>query len=269
LDAAPKGGVLAVSQRHRKSASALAWNVQALAERFGIERIGFLTLTFKDHVLCPKEAQKRFHSLRTHVLSERYAHHIRVSERQRSGRLHYHLLVVLNDDIRSGVDFAAFAKQDYRSASQALRDEWFYWRATSARFRFGRTELLPVRSTAEGIARYVGKYISKSIGNRSPLDYGARLVEYSRGARIASTRFAWATSGATAWRRKVALFSLIVSSHHGGIEVTFSDLQALLGDDWAYRHRSFIASLPELQIWPQSYSTSPMGSLSTIKHSSI
>jgi len=115
-----------------------------------------------------------------------------------------------------------------------------------------------VRSTAEGIARYVGKYISKSIGNRSPRDHGSRLVEYSRGARMASTRFAWATPGATAWRRKVALFALIVSSHHGGMEVTFPDLKTILGDDWAYRHRRFIAALPEIETCPEWFLTFPL-----------
>ena len=235
----------ALSQQHKKAASALAWNVQFLAEKHGVERIGFLTLTFKDHVLCPKEAQKRFHSLSTHVLRERYIDHIRVSERQKSGRLHYHLLVVLRDDIRTGCDFQQFAVGDYRSASSALRAEWKFWRVTAARFRFGRTELLPVKSTGEGIARYVGKYISKAVGRRNHLDHGARLVEYSRGARIANTKFAWASNGATAWRKKVGLFAQIVAFQNGIDSLSFSDLSLMLGPRWAHRHRSFIAALPE------------------------
>lgn len=238
-----------LSQQHRKSACALAWNVQALVDRYGIEAVGFLTLTFADPVMCPKAAQQRFHSLATHVLKSRYREYIRVSERQKSGRLHYHLLVVMPDgiDIRTGCDFDAFARGVYRSAPPALRAEWTAWRVTAPRYRFGRTELLPVRSTSEGIARYVGKYISKGVANRNSMDHGARLVEYSRGARIANTKFAWATSGATAWRNKVALFARIVVFQQGIEPVTYDDLSVLLGRDWAYRHRDFIAALPEQQ----------------------
>lgn len=243
-----EGRAVGLSQQHRKSASALAWNVQALVERHGIERVGFLTLTFADHVLCPKEAQRRFNSLATHVLRSRYVDHIRVSERQKSGRLHYHLLVVMpaGIDIRTGADFESFSLGDYRSAPKALRSEWSFWRATAKRFRFGRTELLPVRSTAEGIARYVGKYISKGVANRTEMDHGVRLVEYTRGARIATTKFAWATPGAAAWRRKVALFARIVGEREGILDLKFSELSIVLGRAWAHRHRSFIADLPEL-----------------------
>ncbi|WP_052678194.1 rolling circle replication-associated protein [Escherichia coli] len=88
----------------RKSASCLAWNVEFLCSKFGIENLGFLTLTFRDHVLDPKEAQRRFNSLRTNVLRERYQADIRVVERQKSGRIHYHLLVVIGEDIRTGFD---------------------------------------------------------------------------------------------------------------------------------------------------------------------
>ena len=42
------------STQHRKAASALGWNVFALAQKHGLENLGFLTLTFKDHVLDVK-----------------------------------------------------------------------------------------------------------------------------------------------------------------------------------------------------------------------
>ena len=50
---------------HRRSAFSLVLNIQALCERFGVEKVGFLTLTFADHVLDMREAQRRFHSLVT------------------------------------------------------------------------------------------------------------------------------------------------------------------------------------------------------------
>lgn len=231
------------STQHKKSASALAWNVQFLAEKYGLERLGFLTLTFADHVLDPQEAQRRFNSLATNVLRNRYADYVRVWERTKRGRIHYHLLAVLPDDIRTGFDFAGIEQGDYRTAGPALRAEWAFWRRTAKEYGFGRTELLPVKSTAEGIARYVGKYIGKHVMQREERDKGFRLVEYSRGARQVSTRFAFHSEGSQLWRRKLEMFAGIVSGSIGE-PVGFSDLARVLGPKWAYNNREFITSLP-------------------------
>ncbi|MBS0584447.1 MAG: hypothetical protein JSS42_15235 [Proteobacteria bacterium] len=234
-----------LSSQHKKSACCLAWNVQALAEREGLERLGFLTLTFADHVIDPKEAQRRFNSLATRVLRERYpAGFVRVFERQKSRRIHYHLLVVLKEDIRTGVDFGAFERQDYRTASIELRSEWAYWRKTAKAYGFGRTELMPIRSTPEGIGRYVGKYISKNVAQRKGDDRRVRLVEYSRGARMARTRFAWSSDNARDWRLKVRLFAQM-QAWSLGVEIhDVSELSRYLGPRWAWNWREFIASLP-------------------------
>jgi len=222
-------------------------NVAGLAERYGIERLGFLTLTFADHVTDPKEAQRRFKSLRTGVLAERYDGFVRVFERQKSGRIHYHLIVVAKDDIRSGVDFAAFARRDYRTASPYLRTEWAFLRSTAKAYGFGRTELMPIRSTQEGIARYVGKYISKHIDQREERDKGVRLADYSRGARIANTRFSWASPGARQWRLKLALFAQMMFQARRIPSPTFQGLRAGLCQKWAYHWKDFILSLPDIE----------------------
>ena len=112
-----------VPSHYRKASVALAWNVAGLAVQYGLDRLGFLTLTFADHVLDVKVASRRLNSLASNVLNDRYLAWLRVLERQKSGRIHYHLIVVLPVDIRSGVDFAAFASGDYRSAGPALRAE--------------------------------------------------------------------------------------------------------------------------------------------------
>jgi hypothetical protein len=72
-----------------RTADALVKEIVALAAEFGIERLGFLTLTFADHVLELKEGQRRFHSLATHVLADRYECAIAVVECQKSGRVHW------------------------------------------------------------------------------------------------------------------------------------------------------------------------------------
>ena len=242
---APEARPAGLSTHHKKAAAALSWNVAHLCEKFGIERIGFLTLTFADHVTDPREAQRRFKSLRTHILSTRYVEHVRVVERQKSGRIHYHLLVVLPDDIRTGADFDAFAVRDYKSANNHLRREWAFWRKTAGNYGFGRTELMPVRSNSQAMGAYVGKYISKHIGQRDERDKGVRLVEYSRGARMASTRFTSTGFGATQWRRKLLTFVHLTRCSHPGEPVTgLASLRRIYGANWSYQWREFIMRLP-------------------------
>lgn len=241
----PLGKLPRLSTQHRKSAFVLKESVQLLADRYGIETLGFLTLTFAQHITCPREAQRRYNSLISHVINPRYGDYVGVMERQKSGRIHYHLLVPVGSDIRTGFDFSAIAQQDYTSASAALRSEWAFWRSTARKYRFGRTELLPVKSTIEAMAKYVGKYISKHIEARTPEDKGVRLVRYSNGARAGTTRFQFQSQGSAEWRRKLATFAQIVQDSHPEEKITqLSDLTRVLGKRWAYRHREYILAIP-------------------------
>jgi hypothetical protein len=221
----------------------LSATVKNLCDRHSIDRVGFLTLTFADHVTDPKEAQRRWHSLRTHILAKRYVEFVRVMERQPSGRIHYHLVVVLRADIRTGANFAEFAKKTYRSANAALRAEWAFWRKNAPAYGFGRTELLPVKTNAEMVGRYVGKYISKHVGQREVRDRGMRLVSYSRGAKIGTTNFAWATSKSWLWRAKLAKWA----RKHGCDSM--EAVAVVFGPRWAYHHREFILAT-QLDYWP-------------------
>ena len=225
----PKFNVL--TGGHKRSAFVLAEEIMALAKEFGLERLGFFTLTFSDRVQKLKEANRRFNNLNRRVLKARYKRAIVVTERQQSGRVHFHLLVVLAADIRSGLDFAAIARGDYRTANAELRGEWAFWRKTAPLYGFGRHELLPVKSNGEGIARYVGKYISKNVRQRSPADKGARLVRYigfKPGDRKANTRLAWNNDHAQIWRHKLKAWA-----ERNGMK-DMEDIKKIFGPRWAY-----------------------------------
>ncbi|MDD5140626.1 MAG: hypothetical protein PHY43_10255 [Verrucomicrobiales bacterium] len=216
---------------NKRTAFMVAFEIQCLANEFGIERLGFFTLTFKDHITNLREAQRRFRSLRAHVIVKRYRRAIGVWERHASGRIHFHLVVVLDKDIQTGADFAAFKRKDYRSANSALRAEWAFWRETCPKYRFGRHELMPVKSNAEGIARYVGKYISKHVTQRLPEDKGARVVRfigYKPGMRRACCRFSWNTDNGWLWRHKTAMFA----GRHGLTSI--EQMKKFFGRRWAY-----------------------------------
>ena len=244
-----EGGAALVPSAKR-TAFALQVNVQAFVERHGIERVGFLTLTFAEHILDARVAQKRMHSLVSNVLKPRYQEAIRVIERQKSGRIHYHLLVALDDDIRTGVDFEAMFPEkgsgvtaDYRSAPAALRREWVFWRATARRYGFGRTELAPVRSSSQAIGRYVGKYIAKHLEHREERDKRLRLVSYL-GTRVASTRFAWASGGAAQWRQKLAAFVAMLFESGAIGSPTMEAMRLRFGPRWARYWRDNIMTFP-------------------------
>jgi hypothetical protein len=214
----------------------LAFEIQALAREFGIERLGFLTLTFKENLLDLKRANRKINSLGAGVLKGRYRRWVVVPERQERGAVHFHLLVVLDADIRTGADFEAFEREDYRSANKALKAEWRFWGndkhpGAAAAYGFGRTELLPVKSTADGIAYYLGGYIGKHVRHRLDFDKGARLVRYGGygpGDRKASARLAWNTDNAWLWRHKLAAFA-----QRMGLK-DFADLQKAFGPRWAW-----------------------------------
>ena len=235
-----------LSPAHRRTAHALERNCWLLVEKYGIERIGFLTLTFARHILSYKDAQKYLHSLMTGVLKKRYGEYIIVMERMESGRIHYHLLVVLAQDIRTGFDFVAVKRKDYRSANHPLRSEWAFWRKTAPLYGFGRTELMPIESSAEGIAKYVGKYIAKHIGKRLPEDKGARLVRYSRGTNRVSTRFFWHTPGADLWRLKLGALCRMLNLNSDNYTESF---QAWYGKNWIQTLGPIVESI-KLRAYP-------------------
>lgn len=247
-----------LSGAHKKTAQALSWNVAYLGKKYGVDRLGFLTLTFADHVTDAREASRRFNSLATHVLKKRYGEYIRVLERQASGRIHYHLLVVLDADIRTGFDFDGVAKRDYSSAGQRIRLEWAFWRKSAKAYGFGRTELMPVKSNSDALAQYVGKYIGKHFASREVADKGVRLVSYSQGARMATSRFTRVGSTqANDWRAKLFTFVLQLraaqvqglgpksTNKRGYLRIdSMADLTKHLGKNWAFHWREYIFNLP-------------------------
>ena len=61
----------------------------------------------------------------------------------------------------------------------------------------------------DAVASYVGKYISKQIGQRPEEDKGVRLTAHSAGFVAGSPKFSWNTEGAAKqWRHNLALFAI-------------------------------------------------------------
>ena len=198
---------------HRKSTYALRVSTREFINRYGLEKCLFVTLTFPSiggKAPTVKEASRRFNSLATNLLNGRglVVAWIRVLERgERKGRVHYHCLVAVREDVRTGFDFEAFKRKDYTSANGALRAVWAWWRKNAKKYGFGRVESQPLRSTDEAVAQYLSKYISAHITQRKAEDKGARLVGYSKGVPSSSSKFAFDSVRGQLHRRKLAILA--------------------------------------------------------------
>ena len=219
----------------KKMGRVIELEVQRLAKTYSVERLGFLTLTFRDDVGSIHEAQRRFHSLLTNCLSQHFKGGITVWERFGHG-IHFHMIVVVDEDIRTGFDFEAVKRKDYRSACLYLREMWATLRVVLPEYDFGRHELLAVRTTAEAVGRYVGKYISKHYEQRREEDRGARIVRFwgvAKQNRCASAQFAWVDGRAAIWRLGVKAFVGYNQNFSCG-GMGWEGLRILGGPRWAF-----------------------------------
>ena len=103
---------------------------------------------------------------------------------------------------------------------------------------------MPIRTTADAMGSYIGKYLGKHLQARPDTDKGWRLVAYGSPARVARTRFSWAQSGA-AWRRGCARFADMIAESKGlqAGTLTTGMLALVLGRRWAYEWRDLITQL--------------------------
>lgn len=243
-DAASENLANLLSPYHRKAAHALAENVSALIDSVGLDRIGFLTLTFPDNVTDHKEAYDRFRSLNSNFLAphSQFGNWICVKERQKRGAWHYHILIDCGADVRTGVDWDEIRSGIYRSANDHLRGLWGELRMNLKKYGFGRSELLPIRKDGEAMSKYVGKYISKHMGERKEEDKGVRLVTYSRKWPRSNASFQWHTPNSQKWRSSLAAFaeffecySLEALKERFGARWAYHLAETIIDGDWHWR----------------------------------
>jgi len=235
---------------HRKQAYSLNDNVEKFIKMFDFEKVGFLTLTFPDNVTDHKEAYRRFNSLRTNFLNKIFPDYMLVKERQQRGAWHYHLLVGLNADIRTGFKFSEVfpekgKRPNYQSASPYLRTIWKEIRIAMEKYGFGRSELTPLKTTGSQVAAYIGKYIEqnvigKKLSGFEEQDKGVRLISYSRKWPRTSTKFSWNTEGGKEWRRKVGLFAKYAKCKN------MDHLAMKLGPKWSYHYGDLIQNMDSI-----------------------
>jgi hypothetical protein len=265
-----------ISKGAYKTEYCLKTNIELAAKFFGLEHLVFFTLTFAYAIYSAKRAQKYLNSLLTNVIRPLYGNrYIAVMERHKSGAIHFHFILWLEKDVRTGFDWT-LAEQAYEAQKQKqyarggklwaaaaekavngdfLRKQWGFWRGltkkkgTKKGYRWlGRCEMLPIKSTAEAIARYTGSYIGKHMQHRRPEDKGVRLVRYGKGMHRAKSRLAFNSPKGRIYRRKLAAFATQPHIALAGVK-EYEDMKRVFGKKWGYHLMPSILAM-ELDYYP-------------------
>jgi hypothetical protein len=163
----------------QSTAKILQIEIDGAVRKYGENHVGMLTLGCPDEVHEMDEFQRRYNSLMTHFLRERFIQTAAVVQRYKHG-IHAHLAVVTDWDMRGRLNFKALKRRDYRSAPQRLRQEWKLLREVLPGYGFGRHELLPMYGDSSGLGRYLARYLVRELGTRRRGDKRHKLVRYSQ-----------------------------------------------------------------------------------------
>ena len=234
-------------------------NIAGFVQHFGVEKCGFLTLTFADDVFDVKEASRRFNSFRTNFLSKHFCGYIGVYERTKRGVVHFHFVVACKENIAEGFDHEAVKRNVYtkNTRNAHIAALWKLLRDNLQKYGFGlQHQLVPVKSK-DGIAKYLSKYITKGLETRSRSDKGFRFTRASQDKdcrwKQANYKFSWAGENAAHWRKALAHWVAKKSEIYRSAfydktgffvsvdEENYTDIFKIFhGAKWCHRHKDAI-----------------------------
>jgi hypothetical protein len=243
-----------------KAVWAMRQNTQTILDDIGRKNAVFFTGTPKSHITCKRAFARYFKRFRNHFKEIGIDIHEIVKESQGSGRLHFHAIADLGQDVWTGFDFKTHANVKrvgekiyhhggfenapkhliklYRklsrvrdkSGSAKLRSVWHAVRRAAAKSGFGRCEVIPVQD-AKAVGDYIGGYLGKSLAKKTPETKGMRKINYARHAkRKVKGAFSWVNGTASVWRANLgdwAKFQKI------GVN-DYDTLRRRFGKSWAY-----------------------------------
>lgn len=232
----------------------LSMGIEWIVARHGYERCGLLTITFGENLTDWAEAERRFSSFEKNVLSLHCNDWAMVVQQQKRGAIHYHLVVGLTKDIRTGTDIATikdrslprFVRYGKGVVNENLRQ---YWKDICFRARgdgewkgggygIGRIELLPFIKSPAAVAGYLASYLK--VEAYCPPEYRRKKkVRFSRTiTRWLRSNFQANTYGSYIWRKKLSL----VAQDFGCSNL--EELTGLFGPRWFYTLRECVRSCP-------------------------
>ena len=259
-----------------RTSRGLEENIKAWETMFGLDRMGFLTVTCKENIRCKKEYARRWKRFNNHLQAcgiEKVL--VKVDEPQKRGAWHSHAIVLLSSDIRTGfnwehykharqIDQIIYKQGGYKNAPKQLRDfhsqstaryassanpllrsVWHRIRKASKKSGFGRCEVMPIQHS-KACGQYASKYLKKGFSVKTPETYRMRKINYCRGvARRVASQFRWAMGKSQEWRKNLGAFA----RYHGIREGDFTEMARKFGKKWAYFHGDEIMHVGERERW--------------------
>lgn len=146
----------------------------ALCQHAGIERVGFVDITLKEHVGRLDAFWPKAIGL-INLIRARYDRFVLVaSKSERSGRYHAHGLVSMREDIKTGFPWSDWDARDYRRIPKYLRGEWEWLREAAALTGAGRVSIMPVRTDTEKVCFYMCR----------PQEFRGAVVQFGRELKL-------------------------------------------------------------------------------------
>ena len=212
------------------------------------ERCVMVTVTLSDHLSYYSEKDRKEASRRmsSWINNKSGLEYVFKGERQwcrvmgaqpKTGRIHWHLIVALDEDVASGVDHEAVRERhDYTTIGPYLKSIWKRMKKSGKKYGLGKVvEILPVESK-EKCARYLAGHITEDSRNRAKRGQGKsnlKKVAYSQGWAEVTAENVY-RMGTGIWKRGVEGFMKLA-----GV-TEYNDLKKVLGPRWAYSNKDFI-----------------------------
>jgi len=233
----PKPAITGMQTNHHKSALAMELACEKLIgmccdgtlDHDAFMHTAVMTLTFTQAEYSWKAAKQELQKL-LKTLQRRYGDDFRyvwVQERHQSGGIHFHVLLTLPFDCRTGSDIHtllrwkeieenAFACDRIKDClpflNDSLRDELIELRKILPRYGIGRFDILPILTDSESVIAYLKKGIRRHLSVRHVEDKGARLWGCSKNVHVCATQeFSLYTPFTTKLRKRIAAWG---KSHH-------------------------------------------------------
>ena len=215
---------------------------------YGKERVGILTLTFKENLQDMKESQRRWNNLSRIINREKkFQVLVKVIEPQKRGAVHYHLIVKTEKNIRGQIDWEIYERMGKESCTKDKRklgkelaktaephmvELWGWLRKKCKSTGFGRSELMPLKKP-DHVKNYIGKYLEKDMQDNSlkkgGKNHGMRMITYGRNApKVASKKFTWNSGHGCLYRLRLKYWAKA-----RGIKDE-EEMEELFGPRWSY-----------------------------------
>lgn len=204
-----------LSRNFKKSQHVLNETIAGVFRVHPVERVLLVTLTFAEPLRSVKESHRRLNSLLNKIRQRYPLGYLWVLQPQeKSGRIHYHLLIPVPFDAHEGSSLGAWEHkkiytddQRLMSMSSALRTEHEWWSGKAESYGFGRIEVAPIYSNADFMRRYLIRQDWRNYHWPFEETKAVQFWRCSRNFRCGNVNFRWHSPKSTECRRQFQLWA--------------------------------------------------------------